>query len=122
MLLPNMNPISATARGWLLIHASGTEDIARRDVAGMHPGQVPAEEKASVLKSGRQGDGRARAARTVHQIHRVFGGVPGARDIFPAHREREAVFEGIAQQGSRHRVVDAPLTMPMVGSVGTLVY
>ena len=42
--------------GLVLVRARGTEDVTRRNVAGMNPGKIPAKEEAPVLKSGRYGD------------------------------------------------------------------
>src|SRR5260370_20319985 len=80
--------------GLVFVEARGTEAGARRVVAGMNPGKVSADEEASVLKCGCQSNRRARTAWTEYQVDRVLFIASRAGDIFPAHREREPVFEG----------------------------
>ena len=59
---------------------------------------VSAKEETSILECWRHSDGRARAAGTEHQIDGLIGGTSGTRYIFPAPRERKAVFKGPAYQ------------------------
>ena len=40
----------------IAVQATGTEDVTRREAAHMNPGNVPANEEASVLKGRRRGD------------------------------------------------------------------
>ena len=92
---------------WLVcLPAAAAEDTSRRVVGRMHPGKVSANEEASALKSRRQGDGCGLAARTVHQIDEI--GIilaARARDIFPAHRQREPMPEGVIHQDRAARGV-----------------
>src|ERR1035437_3028676 len=82
----------------VVVHAQGTEDGTRREAARVNPRNVAASEEASGLKSRRHGKRRHIAAGTVQQIDRVLSGGSRTRNVFPAHGEREAVFEGMTQQ------------------------
>src|SRR5208282_4424726 len=82
----------------VVIQARGAEGVTGREAARMNIGNVSANEEPSKLEGGRHRDRSARAARTEHQIDRFLSGASRAGDVFPAPREREAMFEGVTQQ------------------------
>ena len=106
----------------VFVHARGAEAVARRVADRMNPRKVSPKEEASVLKGGRHSDRRTPAAWTEDQIDdiRIFGATR-ARDIFPAHRERETVLK-VRLSSIAPPVVDAPFTTPIFALVGMSVY
>ena len=85
------------------VRARAPESVARREIGCPDKREVAANEKALVLKGGRQRGRPGPAARTVEQIDGVLVGVPSARDVFRTSRQREAVFEGAAHPGGLRR-------------------
>ena len=82
----------------VVIQARGAEGVTGREAARMNIGNVSANEEPSKLEGGRHSDRSARAARAEHQIDRFLSGASRAGDVFPAPREREAMFEGATNQ------------------------
>src|SRR4029077_14256556 len=84
---------------WLVwVCAVETKGVTWREIACTNIGQVSANEETAPLIGRRDRERCRGTAWAVQQIDGSVCGTPRARDIFPANREREAVFEGVTRQ------------------------
>src|SRR4029077_21074918 len=75
-----------------------TKGVTWREIACTNIGQVSANEETAPLIGRRDRERCRGTAWAVQQIDESVCGTPRARDISPANREREAVFEGVTRQ------------------------
>src|ERR1019366_1297473 len=77
-----------------LVRSFRAKDISLRGVECIHPREIAAKVHASFLVGWRRSDRGACAARSKTQhVERSVGCSPRTREIFPAHRKREAALE-----------------------------